>query len=71
MLPQTETQPSSLAAQVLLPLVVHGAVAIAVGWGVWRGRVPAVPGQVALLALGAALTMEAVALLLVVFPPTL
>ena len=70
MLPRSAVEPSSMEVQILLPLVVQVAAAAAVGWGVWRGRVPSMPGQLALLALGAALTMQSVALLLMLFPPT-
>ncbi len=68
MLPRSAVEPTSTGVQLVLPLVLHAAAAAGIGWGLWRGRVPALPGQLALLALGAAVTMEAVALLLVVFP---
>ena len=69
-LPRSSAGPASVQLQVLLPLVVQVAAAIAIGWGLWRGRIPSAPAQLALLALGAAMTMEAVVLLLVLFPPT-
>lgn len=69
-LPHTAVRPSSMETQLVLPMVVHAAAAVGVGWGLFRGFVPAVQGQLALLVLGAALTMEAVALLLLVFPPS-
>ena len=69
-LPHTAVRPGALGTQLVLPMVVHAAAAAGLGWGLFRGRVPAVPGQLALLVLGAALTMEALALLLVVFPPS-
>ena len=69
-LPRSVVEPSSTGLQIVAPLVIHAAAALAVGWGLWRRRVPATPGQVALIVLAAAVTMEAVALLLVLFPPT-
>ena len=70
-LPHTAVRPGSMETQLLLPMVVHATAAAGLGWGLFRGFVPAVQGQLALLVLGAALTMESVALLLLVFPPTL
>ena len=70
-LPHTAVRPSSMETQLVLPMVVHAAAAAGLGWGLFKRRVPAVPGQLALLVLGAALTMEAVALLLMLFPPSL
>ncbi|GAA1942558.1 hypothetical protein [Nocardioides marmoribigeumensis] len=68
-LPRSSVEPTSMAVQVVLPLVVHVTAAAAIGWGLWRRYVPPTAGQLALLALGAAVAMESVALLLVVFPP--
>ena len=70
MLPHTAVEQSSMKVQLVLPMLVHAAAAAGVGWGVFRGRVPATLGQLALLVVGAALTMEAVVLLLLLFPPT-
>jgi hypothetical protein len=67
--PAASLDPSTTPLQLALPLVVQVVVASVVGLGLWRGRVPATAGQLALLVLGAALTMQALALLLVVFPP--
>ena len=69
-LPRADLDASSMTLQVVVPLVVHAAAALAVGWGMWLRRVPETAGQVALLVLAAAITMESVALLLVLFPPT-
>jgi len=68
-LPHSAVSTASMESQLMLPMVVHAAAAAGLGWGMFRGRVPATLGQLALLVLGAALTMEAVALLLLVFPP--
>src|SRR5689334_11553124 len=70
MLPHSAVGSASMERQILLPLLLHVAASAAIGWGLWRGRIPSTPGQLALLALGAAVTMESVALLLVLFPPT-
>lgn len=70
MLPHTAVEQSSMEVQLVLPMVVHATAAAVLGWGVLRGRVPAALGQLALLLIGAALTMEAVVLLLLLFPPT-
>lgn len=70
MLPHSAVAAGSVERQILLPLLLQVAAAAAIGWGLWRGRIPSTPAQLALLALGAAVTMESVALLLVLFPPT-
>ena len=69
-LPRSVVEPASVEVQVVLPLVVHLAAAAGVGCGMWRRTVPSVPGQLSLLVLGAAVTMESVALLLMLFPPS-
>ena len=69
-LPQTALVPGSETVQLLIPMAVHLAAAGGIGWGMWRGHVPATPGQLALVVLGAAITMESVALLLMLVPPT-
>ena len=69
MLPHSVVEPASMQAQIVLPLTLHAAVAVGLGWSLWRGRVPATSGQLALLVLGAAITMEAVGLPLVPLPP--
>jgi hypothetical protein len=69
-LPQTALVPGSMTVQLLVPLLVHLAAAGGIGWGLWRGHVPSTPGQLALVVLGAAITMESVALLLIHLPPT-
>lgn len=69
MLPRSGVQESTMTLQVVVPLALHVLAGLSVGWGLWRRRVPVTAGQVALLVLGAAITMESVALLLVLFPP--
>ena len=69
-LPATALSADSMVPQLVLPMLVHLAAAGGLGWGLWRGRVPSTSGQLALVVLGAAITMEAVALLLLLVPPT-
>ena len=68
MLPHSTVEPASMEAQLVLPLTLHATAAVGLGWSLWRGRVPATSGQLALLVLGAAITMESVALLLLLAP---
>ncbi len=67
-LPHTAVEPTSMGTQVVLPMLVQVVAAAALGWGLLRRRVPAVPGQLALLVLGAALTMQGLVLLLLLVP---